>query len=174
MEPRGAAATALLDLSEQTIDGPAVRPEELLNRRPQSAASERSAASEIPPSPVEPPAPPPPGPPSSAIDGEAALLAKLPRGEASVLSQVAPHLDLFAALALASACVALRGSALAAAAPAPEPAAAPSAGMTKRGFAYAICGSCCQMTGAGVAGGGGGGTHGSCEALAGSLRTASR
>jgi hypothetical protein len=114
MEPRGAAANALLDLSEQTIDGPAVRPEELLNRRPQSAASERSAASEIPPSPVEPPAPPPPGPPSSAIDGEAALLAKLPRGEASVLSQVAPHLGLFAALALASACVALRGSALAA------------------------------------------------------------
>ena len=44
MEPRGAAATALLDLSEQTIDGPAVRPEELLNRRPQSAASERSAS----------------------------------------------------------------------------------------------------------------------------------
>ena len=82
MEPRGAAANALLDLSEQTIDSPAVRPEELLNRRPQSAASERSAASEIPPSPVEPPAPPPPGPPSSAIDGEAALLAKLPRGEA--------------------------------------------------------------------------------------------
>ena len=85
MEPRGAAANALLDLSEQTIDGPAVRPEELLNRRPQSAASEKSAASEIPPSPVEPPAPPPPGPPSSAIDGEAALLAKLPRGEASGL-----------------------------------------------------------------------------------------